>query len=277
MTAYNREQYLGEAIESVLNSDYPNIELIIVDDKSTDDTVEIAKKYSQQNVCVKLYINEVNLGDYGNRNRAAEFATGYYLMHVDSDDTIYKEAISNSVNAMQRFPEANFGMCHLSEAVPPFYLNAKEALQKHFFKKPFLYLGPGGTIVKRKFFNEAGKFPVKYGPANDMYFNLKMVSYAGVLMLPFRIIFYRRHDGQEINNQYVYLYQNYNYLRDALTELPLSLTAKQIQWLSNKNKRRFLVNLIGFYFRSFDAKKTAFAIRQTGFRLVDVSKAIFQN
>ena len=50
MTAYNREKYIGPAIESVLASTYTNFELIIVDDGSIDDTVDIAKKYSDGNV-----------------------------------------------------------------------------------------------------------------------------------------------------------------------------------------------------------------------------------
>ena len=70
MTAFNREDYITEAIESVLSSTYKNIELIIVDDKSTDTTVKIIRQYQIKDERIKLFINEINIGDYPNRNKA---------------------------------------------------------------------------------------------------------------------------------------------------------------------------------------------------------------
>ena len=74
MTAFNREKYIAEAIESVLASTYTNFELIVVDDCSKDATVEIARKYEKQDERIKVYINEINLGQFPNRNKAAEYA-----------------------------------------------------------------------------------------------------------------------------------------------------------------------------------------------------------
>src|SRR5665647_2829415 len=89
MTAYNREKYNEEAIESVLTSSYNNWELIIVDDCSKDSTVDIAEKYARLDKRVHVYKNERNLGQFGNRNKAASYAKGVYLKYVDSDDIIY--------------------------------------------------------------------------------------------------------------------------------------------------------------------------------------------
>ena len=81
MTAYNRELYIAEAIESVLASTYQDFELIIVDDGSKDKTVAIAKKYESKDSRVKVFVNEQNLGDYPNRNKAASFASGKDIKH----------------------------------------------------------------------------------------------------------------------------------------------------------------------------------------------------
>ena len=89
MTAYNREIYIAQAIESVLQSTYTNFELIIVDDGSTDSTLSIAKKYAEADERVYVYQNETNLGDYNNRNRAASLAKGMLYKYLDSDDVIY--------------------------------------------------------------------------------------------------------------------------------------------------------------------------------------------
>src|SRR6476646_10196463 len=91
MTAYNREKYIAEAVESVLASTYTNFELIVVDDGSTDNTVTIAKSFEARDYRIKLYINEKNLGDYPNRNKAAGYASGEYIVFVDSDDWMLKD------------------------------------------------------------------------------------------------------------------------------------------------------------------------------------------
>jgi glycosyltransferase involved in cell wall biosynthesis len=64
MTAFNREKYIGYAIESVLASTYEDFELIIVDDCSTDSTVQIARRYELKDSRIKVFENTVNLGDY---------------------------------------------------------------------------------------------------------------------------------------------------------------------------------------------------------------------
>src|SRR5690606_39934476 len=104
MTTYNREEYVAEAIESVLASSYANFELIIVDDCSKDKTVEIAKGYAANDNRIKVYVNEKNLGDYPNRYKAASLTNGKYIKYVDSDDYIYPTGLEIMVNTMEQFP-----------------------------------------------------------------------------------------------------------------------------------------------------------------------------
>lgn len=274
MTSYNREQFIAEAIESVLASTYKNFELIIVDDGSKDQTVTIARSFAGKDERVRVYVNEKNLGDYVNRNHATTYARGEYLMFVDSDDKILPDGFERCIKSLQQFPEAGFGMQLHETAVEPFFLTGEQAIHQHFFKKPCLSIGPGGTIMKKSFFETIGRYPVKYGPANDMYFNLKAAANGGVVFLPFEFNFYRIHEGQELNNKYSYLYNGYLYLKDALNELPLPLSIKEKEWIANKNKRRFLVNLVQFFIRSKSINKTLAAKRQAGFSWKDLMKAL---
>lgn len=86
MTSYNREEYIAQAIQSVLDSSFTNFELIIVDDGSKDQTLKIARSFAERDKRIKIYINEQNLGDYPNRNQAAKYAEGAYIKYLDSDD-----------------------------------------------------------------------------------------------------------------------------------------------------------------------------------------------
>jgi glycosyltransferase involved in cell wall biosynthesis len=275
MTSYNRQSFIAEAIESVQQSSFQEWELIIVDDGSTDETVNIAKWYAAADHRISVYINKQNLGDYPNRNRAASYAKGKYLMYVDSDDKILTDGFSDCIAAMEAFPEAGIGMqLHENKTSFPFYLPAEQALRRHFFEKSCLTIGPGGTILRRDFFEQIGKYPELYGPANDMYFNLKAVAAGGVLFLPFNFNFYRIHEGQEINNKYSYLYNNFNYLRDALGQLELPLTSSEKEWLLNKNRRRFLVNLVRYLKITLNADKAMAARRMAEFGFKDFIKAL---
>jgi len=106
MTAYNREEYIGEAIESVLKNAYQNFELIIVDDGSKDQTVAIANAYANNDSRIKVFVNEKNIGDYPNRNKAASHATGEFMMYVDSDDKL------NSDTLHKIFLDCNFSIAN---------------------------------------------------------------------------------------------------------------------------------------------------------------------
>jgi glycosyltransferase involved in cell wall biosynthesis len=244
MTAYNREKYIAEAIESILSSDYREFELLIVDDASNDNTVAIAKSYGLKDNRIKIFVNKYNLGDYPNRNKAASLASGKYIMFCDSDDFFYRDTIQYCIDEMEKNITAGLGMYYALPADEPFVVSSSAAIEKHFFEQPFLVMGPGGTIIKRDFFYSVGGYPEKYGPANDMYFNLKAAIKTDILLLPKLFLHYRIHDGQEKNNLYAYIHNNYRYMEDAINELNFPLTIRQLNFLRKKNNRRFVVNII---------------------------------
>jgi len=278
MTAYNREQFISEAIESVCNQTYNDWELIIVDDGSKDNTVPIARSYQQKDSRIKIYINECNLGDYPNRNKAVSYASGELLVFVDSDDAISIDALEYIVQAFTAFPAANFAT--IVETVDfslnaPCQIDSQEAIRQHFFKKGFLHRGPGGTVVRRGFFFDIGCFPEHYGPANDMFYNIKAASNSPVLLLPYNFLFYREHPGQENKNKFGYLYNTYIYYKDLmlLPELPLGLHERE--YLLLKSKRRFVVNLWKYFRMTGKVTDIVKAIRLAQFGIVDFIKGIF--
>ncbi len=275
MTAYNREAYIGEAIESVLNSTYKNFELIIVDDRSSDTTVKIANAYAEKDNRISVFINEVNLGDYRNRNKAASYANGKYLKYLDSDDKFYDFSLAYCVNMMENNPTAEWGLLSFSKEDESVLLKPYESIRRHFFQRPFLSIGPDGSIYKNDFFKKLNGFSTKYGPANDVYTNVFAASMGNVVLLTRDFFFYRLHDGQEMNNKYAYLYNNYCLTKDAFPFLEKIFTKKEIQFIENKNKRRFTVNIFKYFFKTLNFSKTHFAIKQAQFSFKDALQGIF--
>jgi glycosyltransferase involved in cell wall biosynthesis len=276
MTSFNREKYIKFSIESVLAQSFKNFELIIVDDASTDNTWNIINDYAKIDSRIRVFRNESNLGDYPNRNKAASYATRDYIIFLDSDDVLYIDSIDKCLKIMECNPDSYFGitcsklgLSHYSK------LSSSEAIKKHFFETPILMSGPGGTVHRSKFLRELGFYPIKYGPANDMYHNLKAASYTSIILLPFEISFYRIHNDQESNNKYSYLYNNYNVIKDSVIELPLNLDINEISWVTKKNNRRFVINLIKLFLNKFNLNLIIFAIKKTDFKFRDFVNGIF--
>ena len=97
---YNVEKYVGEAIESVMNQTYKNIEIILVDDGSTDRSGEICDEYQKKDDRIKV-IHQENGGLPIARNAGLENATGKYIMFLDSDDILVQNACEAMYNKIE--------------------------------------------------------------------------------------------------------------------------------------------------------------------------------
>jgi glycosyltransferase involved in cell wall biosynthesis len=163
MTAFNREKYISEAIKSVLDSSLKDFELIVVDDCSKDRTFEIAKSYEMKDLRIKVYQNQVNLGDYLNRNKAASYATGKYIKYLDSDDLIYPHGLEVFVASMEKFPEAKLGLCSSRSIETPYptLISNDKIFMEHYSGYFHFFRAPGSAIINREAFWEVGGFSGK--------------------------------------------------------------------------------------------------------------------
>ncbi|HEX5732936.1 MAG TPA: glycosyltransferase [Blastocatellia bacterium] len=106
---YNQARYLGEAINSVNDQAYSNLEVIVVDDGSTDETPEVAARYSQ----VKC-IRQENQGLAAARNRGVEASRGEYVVFLDADDRLVRGAIEVGADSLDSHPDCAFVSGHYS-------------------------------------------------------------------------------------------------------------------------------------------------------------------
>lgn len=128
MPVYNSEKYLREAIDSILNQTYKNIELIIIDDGSSDNSINVVKSYNSEKI--RFYINEKNMGVSSTRNKALDLSKGKYIALMDSDDISPLDRIEKQVEYLEK--NSDFGLIgghYESFTEYPFY--TKRKFRKH--------------------------------------------------------------------------------------------------------------------------------------------------
>ena len=103
---YNYAHYLTDCIESIIKQTVPPHELIIVDDGSTDQSIQIIKQYAEKYPWIRYLQNEKNQGIFYTNNRGTAIATGDYLSLLASDDIYLPNFIEESMKAFERFPNA---------------------------------------------------------------------------------------------------------------------------------------------------------------------------
>ncbi|WP_430901698.1 MULTISPECIES: glycosyltransferase family 2 protein [unclassified Paraflavitalea] len=250
MTSFNRENFIELAVESVLSSNLNDFELIIVDDGSVDKTVEIARSYQTKDSRVKVYCNDVNLGDYPNRNKAASYANGKYIKYLDSDDIMYPHTLNVMVDSMEQFPEAGLGLSGKGKKdMPhPYLLTPDQAYREHFGGFGHLDRAPGSAIIRRDVFEKVGGFTGKR-MIGDNELWLILARYYPVVIFPPDLYWARTHAGQESKSDYAKKYASLrkSIFIDALNhpDCPLPVLERKniIKNLSKVNYKRKLINL----------------------------------
>jgi len=165
---YNQSQYLEEAMESVLNQTYQNIEIIIVDDGSTDNTSEVVKSFDNK----IIYIPQKNKGASSARNAGIKKAQGQYVAFLDSDDMWIKNKLEKQIKFIQNNPEIGllgtgcYQMVDINKMIYKKIFPAKnEILQKDLIKyNPFIQ---SSVIIKKDVFNHIDLYDEKFKESED--------------------------------------------------------------------------------------------------------------
>jgi glycosyltransferase involved in cell wall biosynthesis len=125
---YNHSKYLSLRINSILNQSYKPFEIIIIDDKSTDNSLEILREFEKKNL-IKLLVNKKNIGPVASINKGLKIASGEYFFPCSADDIILKDFFKKTVLKLEENPKTNICMTY-----PSFY-HEKENI---FVTQPWL-------------------------------------------------------------------------------------------------------------------------------------------
>ena len=102
MSSFNSEKTIEDSIQSILNQDYKNIEFLIVDDGSTDNTLRIMKKLRDKDERIKIIENTRNIGLTKSLNQLLRISNGRYIARQDSDDLSFPYRLTRQINFLKK-------------------------------------------------------------------------------------------------------------------------------------------------------------------------------
>ncbi|MGJ3237993.1 MAG: glycosyltransferase family 2 protein [Anaerolineae bacterium] len=205
MPAHNAEQYIGEAIESILNQTHSNFEFIIVDDSSTDTTWSIIQSYANKDSRIKPYQAQVKNAGLA-RNYGVELCQCDYIAFMDSDDIAYKTRLEKQLAYMIENPNVvvlgSYLQMITSDGHKMGILKNGPTTSEEFHKldrtKKLISLYGANTMIRRDVFNQVGGF-LSEGPIKEIHGTEdgelwdRMAEYGECLALPEVLIDYRQH------------------------------------------------------------------------------------
>ena len=192
---YNYERYLGEAVESVLGQTYQNLEVIVIDDGSTDQSGEVARSFADRGVG---YCKQVHAGIGPARNKGVELARGEFLAFLDADDHWPLEKLERQLNAFENDSalEMVFGQALQLQNGPAWEAGVNDKSLTVEGMVPGMV--PGTMLIKRAAFDRVGKFKgdLKVGEFIDWYARAVELNVRS-LVLPELLLWRRIHDSNQ--------------------------------------------------------------------------------
>lgn len=163
---YNGESTIEETINAIVNQTYKNIEIIVVDNCSTDNTVSILKKIKDERI--RVFINDENLGMVGNWNQCLKYVTGQYVHFVCADDLLSLDCIQKKVDILMKHNEVSM-VISASELIND---NNQILLQRNLFKKDTICNGK--KLAKKSFYTRN-----LYGEPSNVLFKTSAIKQVG--------------------------------------------------------------------------------------------------
>lgn len=200
---YNVERYLPACLESVLNQDYKELEILLIDDGSPDESGRICDEYARKDDRIRVF-HQKNTGAGGAKNTGLRAATGYYLTFLDGDDFLEPGSLSYMVRLMEELA-ADVVQCDLQHvyrnSVKP--LNSRHGIASYTatdylvrFTKDWTCALMTDKLFKRKLFD--GIFFEEGNKIDDEYFTYQGVMNAAKVVTDDRIVYNYRQRASSV-------------------------------------------------------------------------------
>lgn len=219
--AYNAEQFLHEALDSVLEQTFQQWELVVVDDGSTDGTRAVAEAYSRRDRRIQI-VSGPNVGLPAARNKGMELLSNPYIALLDADDVWLPELLARLVDTMERYP-VDLVACHhstftgdprQSQRVPREGLAWDQALGPESFAgelRKLCFFMPSGVLLRGSRLFEVGGFDEKLLAVEDWDLWLRLADQGASALVLSEPLFLKRLHGSNLSSNLERMFR-YNFL-----------------------------------------------------------------
>lgn len=185
---FNGERYLKEAIDSVLQQDYRPIDLIVVDDGSTDGTAHVVQPYASAGQVTRHF--QRHQGPAAARNAGVELARGDLVAFIDADDLWVQDKLSAQVDLLLSHPDAEMVLGRMRQFISP-DLGPIQRAAARIMREEVLSQLPSSSLIKKSVFGRVGLFDPRYSVAAEMDWVMRALD-AGVRMAELQQLVYLR-------------------------------------------------------------------------------------
>lgn len=243
MCAYNLEKIVNIAIESVLNQKFNDYELIIVNDGSLDNTLEVLKKYEEKaNGKIRVINNKKNIGLSASRNKAIAQAKGKYIVHLDGDDTLYNRNTLANIDATigdQDYDIIYFGVQYVGGGNKLYLPNAQNSTREARIVCD-MHFAVASKVWRKEFLEKNNLTFIEGMYYEDMVYSIKAAIKAE--KTTFRAIpiyvYYRNREGSIMATPNIKrckdMYKMLYYLMELYEETPEELQPYLLSFIKNE-------------------------------------------
>lgn len=279
MATYNGEKFLAEQLDSLLHQTYKNIEIVITDDGSKDNTIAIIKKYQQSADNIHLYINDINTGVTKAFERSVRMSAGEFICFADQDDIW----VDNKIEILLNNIEKEDAVYSNSELVDQHGISLNKDfssimnMRSYYSGEPFFVSNcvPGHTILMKKSFAEK-ILPFPENIMFDRWISYCAAANNGIRYVDKILVKYRQHENNTIGTgrkkHARYKEIKSRLFQDKLEELQTIQTAP----VSNNETQYILKEMLLHFHRGWSIQRSLFFFRNIDKILVIKKRSRFR-
>jgi glycosyltransferase involved in cell wall biosynthesis len=198
--AYEAADTIAETLSSLMAQTYANLEVIIVDDGSSDPGVEIAREAARNSSGRMRYVRQANAGQAAALNNGWRQAVGAYLGYLSADDVLYPEAVTSLVDYLQRNPSIlavypDYDLIDLDSRIIR-RVRAPDYDARQMVEQSVCQPGPG-VLFRKEGFAQTGGWNCDFSQTPDFEFWLRLGRYGPMARLPRALAAFRIHDRSQ--------------------------------------------------------------------------------
>ncbi|MAC84745.1 MAG: glycosyl transferase [Arcobacter sp.] len=230
MPVFNGEKYLEEAINSIIEQTYKNIELIILDDGSTDNSINVINKMKNKSTKINYKPNEKNIGVSATRNRGMKIAKGKYIAFMDADDISPLYRIEKQVEFLENNKDYGLAGGHY-ESFTNYGFFTKRKLRKlsssfEHIKANILFsnsIACSSVMLRKKLIHEHNLFfneSLRMAEDLDLWRRISKVS--KLINLDMLLIHYRKHNNNSIKKKDILNFYIVEVIKSSLNDFNIA-------------------------------------------------------